>query len=256
MIRCENLSIGYHHAGKKVYVQENLHLEVHAGELIALIGPNGSGKSTLLRSICGLQAPLSGNVFFRDVALNTLSLAEQSRLFSVVLTQDVQIEYSKVHQIVSLGRSPYTDRFGRLERKDRQIIDESLERVGMLSFAQKYISDLSDGEKQRVMIAKALAQDTPVILLDEPASHLDLPNRIILDRLLESLARDMGKAVLYSTHELELALQSSGKIWLMKPGGGGLLQGSPKELLEQGEIQKTFCNEYFSIDKDGKVHIR
>ncbi len=255
MVRCKDLAIGYI-KGKTAYcVQKGLNLEVEAGELIALIGPNGSGKSTLLRTLCGLQPPLSGQICFRNMALDSLSVSEQSKLFSIVLTQNVKIEYCTVFQMVSLGRSPYTGRLGRLSKEDRQKIAASLEYVGLSAFADKYINDLSDGERQKVMIAKALAQDTPLVVLDEPGSHLDLPNRIALDRLLESLVKEMGKTVLYSTHELELALRSSRKIWLMKTKGEGLLQGSPRQLLEQGFVQESFCNEFFSIDKDGKVCI-
>lgn len=253
MITCEHLSIGYRQGKKCHVVQDDLHLEVHAGELISLIGPNGCGKSTLLRTLCALQKPLSGNLYFRGVDVSTLSMMELSRLFAIVLTHTVNIEFCTVYQMVALGRSPYTGRLGRLTAQDEKLIEEALDRVDLRSFAQKYISDLSDGERQRVMIAKALAQNTPLIFLDEPSSHLDLPNRISLHALLGSLAKDMGKSVLFSTHELELALHASHRIWLMRPKAGGIEQGSPRELLDKGLIQEVFANDDFSIDANGRV---
>lgn len=256
MIGCEDLSIGYRQGRQCHLVQEHLHLRVQAGELISLIGPNGCGKSTLLRTLCGLQKPLAGKLYFRDIDLSTLSLPELSRLFAIVLTQSVNIEFCKVYQMVALGRSPYTGRLGRLDAQDKRLVEEALDRVDLRSYAQKYISDLSDGERQRVMIAKALAQNTPLIFLDEPSSHLDLPNRISLHALLGSLAKDMGKSVLFSTHELELALHASHRIWLMRPDAAGIEQGSPRELLDRGLIQEVFGNDDFSIDADGRVLMR
>ena len=153
MITCEHLSIGYRQGKHCHVVQEDLQLQVNAGELIALIGPNGCGKSTLLRTLSGLQKPLSGKIYFRGLDMSALSLAELSRLQSIVLTQNVAIEYCKVFQMVALGRSPYTGRLGRLDAQDKRLVEEALDRVGMRSYAQKNLSDLSDGERQRVMIA-------------------------------------------------------------------------------------------------------
>ncbi len=253
MISCRDLSIGYLRSARPQVVQEHLNLDVAKGDLIALIGPNGCGKSTLLRTICGLQAPLSGQICFQNLDLQCLSLTEKSRLFAAVFTQNVDIEYCTVYQMVALGRSPYTGRLGRLDKDDRRQIDEALERVELSSFAQYYLKDLSDGERQRVMIAKALAQNTPLIFLDEPTSHLDLPGRISLIALLESLSKDMQKSILFSTHELELALHSARKIWLMRAAAGGIEQGSPLEMLQKGAIQSAFDSRLFSISDEGHI---
>ncbi|MBO7233228.1 MAG: ABC transporter ATP-binding protein [Bacteroidales bacterium] len=253
MITCEHLSIGYRQGKHCHVVQEDLQLQVNAGELIALIGPNGCGKSTLLRTLSGLQKPLSGKIYFRGLDMSTLSLSELSRLQSIVLTQNVAIEYCKVFQMVALGRSPYTGRLGRLDAQYKSLVEEALDRVGMRSYAQKNLSDLSDGERQRVMIAKALAQNTPLIFLDEPSSHLDLSNRISLHALLGDLAKDMGKSILFSTHELELALHTAHKAWLMRAAAGGIEQASPQELLARGSVQAVFGNDDYFISSDGRV---
>ena len=249
MIRCENLSIGY---GRRE-VQHALTMEFPSARLIALVGPNGSGKSTLMRTICGLQPALAGQVFLDGRPLPEFRPEQRARRFSLVLTGNVDIDYCTVEQLVSTGRSPHTGRFGHLEASDREAVARALQAVHLESFSQRPLRELSDGERQRALIAKALAQDTDYIMLDEPTAHLDLPNRIEVMTLLRRLAHEEGKGVLLLTHELELALKLSDTLWLLRPDGGGLLSGTPAELLASDLLNQTFSNGYFSLDGEGRV---
>ncbi|MFA6589200.1 MAG: ABC transporter ATP-binding protein [Bacteroidales bacterium] len=256
MIHTTSLSIGYLHKAKPIVVQKDLNLELAEAEMLALIGPNGCGKSTLLRTLSGLQAPLKGSVLVGDKELGKLSMQEKAALFALVLTEPVQIGYCTVNQLVSMGRYPHTGRFGRLNREDHRMVDKALERVHLSDLAQRPLTELSDGERQRAMVAKALAQDTPLIFLDEPTAHLDLSNKVELMVLLKDLARDTGKTVLLSTHELELALHLSDRIWLMKPQAGGIEAGTPSELIAQQSLQHIFKNDLFGFEPEtGRVLI-
>lgn len=182
-----------------------------------MLGPNGCGKSTLLRTLAGLQPALSGTYSIQ----NTACTPEKS--VALVLTERLSMDNTTVHDVVAMGRYPYTSFLGGLTAEDEQVIDEALEAVGFTDSRQvgeTMFNAHSDGEKQRILIAKALAQQTPIILLDEPTAHLDLPHRILILRLLRRLAHEQGKTVLISTHELNLALALSDRILLMTPGKG------------------------------------
>lgn len=263
MIRTVDLSIGYHQGKTVRAVQQGLNLQANAGELIALIGPNGCGKSTLLRTLAGLQEPLAGSVQLKGVEngesigseedskkyadLKSLKLTEIARKISLVLTDSVQLGYVTVEQLVAMGRHPYTSLSGKLSRSDEKQIKNALKSVHLEAFSNRLVSELSDGERQRVMIAKALAQNTPIILLDEPTSFLDLPNRVEILLLLRKLARDMQKCVLISTHEIDLAIRLADKLWLMN-AGETLQTGSPAELTANGSIQSVFHGDSFGFD--------
>lgn len=205
-----NLAIGY---DDKI-IQHNLNLYADAGHLIALLGQNGSGKSTLLRTLAGLQPALSGTF-----STMTLPPAERARKMALVLTERLSLENTTVEEIVAMGRYPYTSLLGTLTDTDQAAILQALKQVDMLPFATHYYNNLSDGEKQRVLIAKALAQQTPLILLDEPTAHLDLPSRIKTMQLLQRLAHEENKCILISTHELDIALHTADTIWLMTQQG-------------------------------------
>lgn len=249
MIRTLDLSIGYHRGKTAKAVQQHLDLQAHSGELIALIGPNGCGKSTLLRTLAGLQEPLTGSILLEKSDLNTLKLAERAKKISLVLTDSVQLGYVTVEQLVAMGRHPYTSLSGKLSKNDEKHIREALKAVRLESFENRLVSELSDGERQRVMIAKALAQDTPVILLDEPTSFLDLPNRVEILLLLKKLAREMQKCILISTHEIDLAIRLADQLWLMNPGDA-LRTGTPAELTADGSIQSVFQGDSFGFDPE------
>ena len=255
MIRTIDLTIGYRRGKTVIPVQHNLNLAVQRGEMISLIGPNGCGKSTLLRTLCGLQESLSGQIVVQGKDLKGISLSDRAKLFGIVLTDPVRLGYMTVKQMVAIGRHPYTTFSGKLSDKDEQYVDESLKAVHLENFADRSILELSDGERQRVMIAKALAQDTFFILLDEPTSHLDLPNRVEVLYLLKKLAVEMQKCILISTHEIDLALHLSNKIWLMSPGKS-IETGTPQELIDNKSVQSVFHGESFGFDPDtGRIII-
>ena len=211
-ISTNKLTIGYRAtSGDEHIVQTDLSFSLRAGEMVCMLGPNGCGKSTLLRTLAGLQPALSGEYTHCD-----------TKHIALVLTERLSMDNTTVHDVVAMGRYPYTSFLGGLTETDEAIINDSLEKVGFSdpSVAQTFFNAHSDGEKQRILIAKALAQQTPIILLDEPTAHLDLPHRILILRLLRNLAHEQSKTVLISTHELDLALALSDRILLMTPGKG------------------------------------
>lgn len=219
-ISTNKLTIGYtssrqHSAvSTQTVVQSDLTFSLNEGEMVCMLGPNGCGKSTLLRTLAGLQPPLSG-----EYKLTAKSQEPKAKSVALVLTEKLSMDNTTVHDVVAMGRYPYTSFLGGLTDNDEQIISESLQQVGFdlstFNFHLSAFNAHSDGEKQRILIAKALAQQTPVILLDEPTAHLDLPHRILILRLLRRLAHEQGKTVLISTHELDLALALSDRILLM-----------------------------------------
>ena len=250
ILKTENLTIGY---GTKA-VQQDLNLEAQARDLICLTGTNGSGKSTLLRTLAGLQPALGGKVMIGGNDIASLNVHQRSTLFALVLTDDIDIERLTVRELVAMGRFPYTNWAGALSQKDEEIIDNALKDVHLAHKADALINHISDGEKQRAVIAKALTQDTPLVLLDEPTAHLDLPNRIEIMLLLRRLSVSTGKSFILSTHELDLALQMADKIWLMTPSGVEI--GMPEDLMLTGSFQSAFGSGSFSFDPiDGHCHI-
>lgn len=226
-ISTNNLTIGYSHQPSAIRVQTDLTFSLYAGEMVCMLGPNGCGKSTLLRTLAGLQPALSGEYSVMGYGLRVTGEAAKS--IALVLTERVSMENTTVHDVVSMGRYPYTSFLGGLTDQDEAIITEALEAVGfgaqttsdaIQALQTTFFNAHSDGEKQRILIAKALAQQTPIVLLDEPTAHLDLPHRILILRLLRRLAHEQGKTVLISTHELDLALALSDRIMLMTPNQG------------------------------------
>ena len=249
ILTTQNLSIGYSRRGTTELVQSALDLELRAGELVCLIGPNGSGKSTLLRTLTGLQKPLTGKTFIDDKEISKLKQREKAMLISLVLTERVDIENATVYNLVSLGRHPHSNWWGNITDSEDSIIREAIEMVHLEHKMHHYINELSDGERQRVMIAKALAQDTPIIMLDEPTAHLDLPNRVEIMLLLHRLAHKTDKAILLSTHELDLALQAADRIWLISTERG-VEFGVPEDLVFNGSFNHAFESKsyYFNAD--------
>ena len=245
ILTTQQLSIGYSKKGKTDIIQSGLDLQLQAGELVCLIGPNGSGKSTLLRTLTGLQKPLSGKTLIDGQDISKIKQHEKALMLALVLTERVDIENTTVYNLVSLGRHPHSNWWGNVTDREDVIIREAIEMVHMDHKMHKNINELSDGERQRAMIAKALAQDTPIIMLDEPTAHLDLPNRVEIMLLLHKLAHKTQKAILLSTHELDLALQAADRIWLISTDHG-IESGVPEDLVFNGSFNRTFqSNAYF-----------
>ncbi len=251
MLKANNLSIGY----ENLSLASGINAVAHPGEMICLLGQNGCGKSTLLRTLCGLQNALEGSVTIENKAIHELTGAEKAQLLALVLTERVSLENTRVQDVTAMGRYPYSSFLGGLTEQDKTVINEALERVGLLHKKDTFYNCLSDGEKQRVLIAKALAQETPLILLDEPTAHLDLPNRIRILLLLRELAHTQQKTVIISTHELDLALQLADTIWLMPAAHVGkgrdrnpLQIGTPQELVCSGVFAEAFADENFAFE--------
>ena len=247
LLAAHALTIGYSAARAAKPVAGPLNFALNPGELVALLGPNGAGKSTLLRTLAGLQAPLAGRLVLADKDLATVSAAERARLLSIVLTDRVEAGGLTALELVRLGRHPHTGWLGGLSAHDEERVQAALAATSTTAFAPRRVDELSDGERQKVLLARALAQDTPVILLDEPTAHLDLPNRVALLRLLHKLARTTNKAILLSTHELDLALQAADRLALLT-ADGVLHLGTPEDLVLDGTFAAAFAREGLAFD--------
>jgi iron complex transport system ATP-binding protein len=228
-----------HHI-KKAYIEK--------GEFISVLGLNGSGKTTLIRSILGMQKVVSGQVIFNDRDSKNLDVKELSRIVAVVLTDKIDDAFLRVRELVSLGRFPHVSAMGNLNDTDLLKIMEAIKIMKLEHYEKRIFSQLSDGEKQRVLIARSIAQDTPLIILDEPAAFIDSPGKLSIMKMLKNLSSNKSKSVLLTTHDIESALRFSDKIWLLSPDGKFIV-GEPKKIVDSGLI-----NEYF--DKDGIVFNR
>lgn len=247
ILTTNNLTTGYVLRQQQREISQLLSLQIKSGQFVALIGPNGSGKSTLLRTLSGLQPPLRGTACIDNIDIAKISRRDRAKLLSLVLTNKVNIGNLLVKDLVAVGRYPYTGTLGVLAENDHKVIKESLSSCGLKNYHNRLFSELSDGEQQRVMLARALAQDTPLMLLDEPTAHLDLPNRVALMKMLLELAQTTNKAILLSTHELDLALQWCDSIWLMN-SDGTVKVGAPEDLVLSGAFSTVFENEAFYFD--------
>jgi iron complex transport system ATP-binding protein len=243
LLTLEDLRVGYkRNKIDEIEVLSGINLAINAGELITFIGPNGCGKSTLIKSLIGLIPKLRGNVYFRKENLDSISFPERAERIGVVLTDPVYERNMTVRELVSMGRYPHTNWLGRLDGSDWQVVNDAIQKVGLKDKIHSRLGELSDGERQRAMIARVLAQDVDLIILDEPTAHLDLSNRMEVLVLLKKLAHEFGKGVLLSTHELGLALQVSDKIWLVA-GKNKVVNDIPEELIRSGYLDQVFGNE-------------
>ena len=248
ILETRNLAIGYKSGNATSTISENLNLTLEAGKMVCLLGPNGAGKSTLMRTLAGLQNVLSGNISIEGEPLTDLKPSELARKLSLVLTERVEAGNLTVLEVVTLGRTPYTSWLGTLSTYDKERIEQALEAVGITAYKQRRIHQLSDGERQKVMLARALAQETNLILLDEPTAHLDLPSRVEMMHLLHTLAWEANKAILLSTHELDLALQTADQLWLMKQHGS-VATGIPEDLVLNGAFEAAFAKNGFYFNR-------
>ena len=249
MIELKELTLGY---GQRTLL-ETVNTRITGGQLVALLGRNGTGKSTLLRAMIGLEKPQSGEITLQGKNIASLKPEKLARNISFVTTDKVRVANLRCKDVVALGRAPYTNWIGQLQPEDQKRVDDAMQLVGMSGYAEKTMDKMSDGECQRIMIA--LAQDTPVILLDEPTAFLDLPNRYELCLLLKKLAQDEGKCILFSTHDLDIALSLCDSIMLID--NPQMYTLPTQEMVTSGHIERLFRNESVTFDaQEMRVRIK
>ncbi len=236
-ISASGLSIGY----KNNPIASDINLSVDTGDVTALLGPNGAGKSTLIKTLTGEIPPISGQVEILGKTLDSYSKKELAKMLAIVTTDPIQAGGLTVRELVGLGRQPHTGFFGRLSETDRKAVESAMSKTGISHKAEEYVAELSDGERQKTMIAKAIAQDTPVIVLDEPFSFLDVAARIEILSLLGSISAT-GKAILYSSHDVSQALRMASKVMLFTRDRQ-LVCGAPSQVIANGDLAKLFDSE-------------
>lgn len=247
VLSLKDLCTGYKRRKGVVCITRNLTADLMAGQLVCLIGKNGAGKSTLLRTLAGFQPPLSGHIEWLGREMVLYTKAELSRLVGVVLTERCPSDRLTVRETVEMGRMPYTGFWGALGVADRRIVEQALADIGIERLADRRMGSLSDGERQKVMIAKVLAQETPVIFLDEPIAFLDFPSKVETLRLLGKLAHHTGKTIFLSIHDLELAMQTADTLWVMDDACRVTI-GTPRSLAQEGAFNQFFTGEGVRFD--------
>ncbi len=248
-IEIQSLAIGYPGSKGVKVVAENINASINEGELTCLLGANGIGKSTLLRTLSAFQPKLSGHIRIQGKELEEYTDSDLSHIIGVVLTDRIDIRNMTAEELIGLGRSPYTGFWGGLNKEDKQIVQQSIAQIHIEDLAHRMVHTLSDGERQKVMIAKALAQETPIIFLDEPTAFLDFPSKVEIMQLLHRLSRDTRKTIFLSTHDLELALQIADKLWVMDKTHG-LTVGTPEDLSLNGDLSTFFARKGITFDME------
>lgn len=241
-----NLSIGYSSKNSKTVIAEGLNLHLETGKLIALIGANGIGKSTLLRTLTGIQKPLVGEVLLKDKNIHQFSSVDLAQNLSVVLTEKLPPSNLTVYELVALGRQPYTNWVGKLTQLDKEKIERAIALTTISEIIHKKHFEISDGQLQKALVARALAQDTPLIILDEPTTHLDLHHKVSLFKLLKKLAQETNKCILFSTHDIDLAIQLCDEMIVMT--SEKFIQDQPCNLIEKGVFNSLFQDEDIAFD--------
>lgn len=247
LLRTSNLTVGYKKGNTEIPILSNLNLELKQGILVALVGANGIGKSTLLRTIVGNQPALSGNIYLNKCNIAEISRTKLSLTLSIVTTERTQTGGLTVKELVSLGRQPYTGFLGLLDREDHHIVEESMQAAGIDHKAYNYVSELSDGERQKAMIAKALAQQTPIIILDEPTAFLDVESRMETMLLLHKLAHEQNKAILLSSHDLSQSMILADELWIITHDRQ-LISGCTEDLALTGAMDRIFSSEHVKFN--------
>ncbi|MCC0648500.1 ABC transporter ATP-binding protein [Clostridioides sp. ZZV15-6598] len=235
MLRTNNLSVGY---DKKVVVSD-INIEVKNGEILCLLGSNGAGKTTILRSLSKLITPIKGEIYLNDADINHISRKTLSKKMALVLTNRLLGDLMTVQDIVNMGRYPYTGFFGNLSKKDLMMVDDSLESVNALHLKKRYFDELSDGEKQKVLVARALVQEPEIIILDEPTTHLDIKHRLELMNILKKLSKEKSISVILSLHEIDIALKSCDKVALVK-NNKVIAYGQPEDMVDENMINSLY----------------
>ncbi|MDE5552068.1 MAG: ABC transporter ATP-binding protein [Muribaculaceae bacterium] len=247
VIETRSLTTGYVTGRDRREVTSGLSAALMSGRMVSLLGTNGSGKSTLLRTLSGIQPALSGEVLISGKPIGEYKSRELAHTLSMVLTERPQLEDMNVEALVGLGRAPYTDFWGRMRAEDRKAVSEAIDMTGIGELSHRQVQTLSDGERQKVMIAKALAQQTPVIFLDEPTAFLDYPSKVEVMMLLRRIAHDMDKTIFMSTHDLDMALQISDVLWLIDRKFGVQI-GTHSALTENGMLERYFARPDIRFD--------
>ncbi|MCG8388508.1 MAG: ABC transporter ATP-binding protein [Cytophagales bacterium] len=246
LLHTHELAVGYRSGKETHIIMEGLNCEVMTSRLICFMGPNGVGKSTLLRTLSGAQAPLAGDIFLKGKKIKELSKTSLASYISVVLTDPIHVGNITVRELISFGRYPYMGWNINFSSQDADAIDRAIDETHLTGIENRKIAELSDGQRQKVLIARALCQDTPLIILDEPTAHLDLNNRVEIINLLKQLTRKTKKAILMATHELDLALQTADELWLAGYDTG-LEIGFPEDLVLSGKIDTVFQLKGFDL---------
>ena len=255
ILEVQNLAVGYSSKKGNTTIAKDIDFSLSEGELVSLVGANGIGKSTLLRTLTGMQKPLDGSIFINGNPLNSFSAFQLATQLSVVLTEPPTTKNLSVRDLISLGRQPYTTWIGTLSSADKKAIQFALEATETVELADRKCYELSDGQMQRVSIARALAQDTPIIILDEPTTHLDLYHRAYVLKLLKNLASETGKTILFSTHEIDLAIQLADSMIVMAKDHTYF--DSPCNLIESGKFEMLFPEKTIAFDPlNGRFVIR
>lgn len=254
ILQASQISIGYSHKKEEIVVASDISISLKKGKLIALIGANGIGKSTLLKTITGIQKPLLGAVFLNEKKITDYEPMNLAQNLSIVLTEKLPPSNLTVFELIALGRQPYTNWMGTLSDIDIVKVNEAMVLTQISNLATKKHYEISDGQLQKVLIARALAQDTPLIILDEPTTHLDLLHKVALFKLLKKLTHETGKCILFSTHDIDMAIQLSDEMIIMTPET--VLQDEPCNFISKGSFNTLFKDEHIVFDADkGKFMI-
>jgi iron complex transport system ATP-binding protein len=248
LLETSKISIGYSHKKESTVVAADVSIALKTGKLIALIGSNGIGKSTLLKTITGIQKPLSGEVLLLHKNVSSYNSLALAKNLSIVLTEKLPPSNLTVYELIALGRQPYTNWIGKLSAEDSDKINQAMQLTQISHLADKKHYEISDGQLQKVLIARALAQDTPLIILDEPTTHLDLLHKVALLKLLKKLTHETGKCILFSTHDIDMAIQMSDEMIIMTPGN--VVQDEPCNLIKKGNFNTLFKDEHIVFDPE------
>ncbi|MFK7782610.1 ABC transporter ATP-binding protein [Psychroserpens sp.] len=255
ILNTENLTIGYTSKKKKTVIANTINIELNQGELIGLVGANGIGKSTLLRTLSSIQSPLDGSIYLNEKPLEKFPLTELAKHMSLVLTEQLISKNLTVFELIALGRQPYTNWVGNLSEYDIDIIEKAIQQTNLSELKNRRCFELSDGQLQKVMIARALAQDTDLIILDEPTTHLDMYHKAYILKLLQKLAKQTNKTILFSSHEIDLAIQLCDTMIVMT--NNNVTSDTPCQLIEKGVFNNLFPKDLISFDnKTGRFKVK
>lgn len=255
VLKTQDLSIGYTSKKERNVVASNINIELHQGELVGLVGVNGIGKSTFLRTLTNVQNALSGHIFINGKNIKQYAALDLAKALSLVLTEQLMSKNLSVFELIALGRQPYTNWVGNLSENDLTIINTAISQTNLTDLKHKRCFELSDGQLQKVMIARALAQDTDLIILDEPTSHLDIYHKVSTLKLLQKLAKDTNKTILFSSHEIDLSIQLCDKLIVMTPDK--VVCDMPCNLISNGTFNSLFPEDLISFDeKTGSFRVK